>query len=81
MKSKVLCAAAGVAVAAVIAGVIAIMALADKRANDRERELLERINVACDGRPPRDIERHNSSWSHGGWTEVICPDGSRRALR
>ena len=58
-----------------------IWAFLNEAASDRKREAerVHRSNTICGG-PPRAIRNHNASWSHGGWTEVTCKDGTKRVV-
>jgi len=68
-----------VIIAALVVG-IHYTNLSDARAEKQEDQLFVRANTIC-GTPPLRIIPHNSSWSHGGWIEVRCKDGSTRAIR
>jgi len=56
------------------------MNVSDELEGKKEDQRFTQANTIC-GTPPLRIIPHNSSWSHGGWIEVRCKDGSTRAIR
>lgn len=59
---------------------IAAMDRADRADTRRQDALFDHANVVC-GAPPLKIIPHGSSWNYGPWVEVICQDGTTRAVR
>ena len=53
---------------------------ADAKDARDQKAAIQRANVVC-GRAPARIKMHGPSWSWGPWIEVICRDGSTRAVK